>query len=368
MFLSVVAFTTAVVPQISIDYRLAYEEIRLLERLDRVPLYVQTQYAITVLLGGDVEDQIRVDVGSLGSSDAVRELEVGSGTFTRLLRQAYPSDDKISFSTATLAQIRAALGIFLYLPVPFGNSVDTLKECAASGKAFSDVHIVARASTGEPVDLEVPGDRARRYDVLVDGKRCTRLRAKPMNYRELLDATNAESDVLRAMKSLGFSPEPPRTALAVSNVSPWLLVENRTVASAKDELLRRLSVQDRSAVVFGLPIFPELIVVAVPVLILVVQLLLWIHISGATAHVSRYEASVFAWVGLYRGIAKELVADFSIFVVPTLSGAILWWAADITLWKSELFVLLSGTLGLCAVRELIKLRLRVASLMKTPSR
>lgn len=361
MLLSITAIVTSVVPASIKDAWRSLDELQFVERLEHAPISVQIAFYNSTLLGRTSNNQIGVWVfPQPETAEQIRQIAAGQKTLTRLLKATFPDRRDISFETATLSDIRNALGYAFYMPVPSVRDLPKVKQCFDTDARPIESRIVVRYDK-ERLDVAIPGESSydgRRFaHVEVKGHECMRFAFTLRDLRTLMDPWYAESDILLALKDQGYRSTEPTSALELSSLPIWRIVEDRTVSAAKAELTRRLEFSDSSQELFGLSTSRSVLVVALPVLIAAVQLLLWLHILAAQDAVTVYESHQVAWIGIYKRTASRLISDFSIFLFPAICIGRLLSEANREGWML-LAVIVSGAFGIGAVISADGLRKR----------
>lgn len=359
MLLSITAILTSVLPPSIEEAWRGLDELQIIERMEHAPISSQIAFYNSTLLGRASNNQVGVWIlPQPEMTEQIRQIAAGHKTLTRILQATFPERHDISFETAALSEIQDALGYAFYMPVPSARDLHKVKECLNTNARPIESRIVVRYDE-KRLDLAIPGEAAydgRRFArVEIKGRECMRFRFTLRDFRSLMEPWYAESDVLLALKDQGYQPTEPTSALELSSFPIWRIVEDRTVSEAKAELTRRLEYTDSSQELFGISTSRSVLVVAVPILIVVVQLLLWLHIVAAQDAVTMHESRKVAWIGFHKGTASQLVSDFSIFLLPAVCIGWLLSEANREGWML-LAMIASGGLGIGAAGSSSRLR------------
>jgi hypothetical protein len=378
MVLSATAVLTATVSNSTASYRRAFEELEKLEDINTVPISSLITEYLAYLLGIDMEgsdETVIVSVIPPAQEDLrdpgnfMARFARGVQSITRLLGVVF-RDEQLTFSTASLSQIRSVSYLHFYMPIPDEKSLEGLRACVNAAERPRDVKIVVEYPEGK-ADLALPGEAfyanppvetyqlmfggaPRLAKAMVSDTECLEFPFTWHPYYYVLGNIEAKSDVFRVLK--GGATFSNASALKMSELPVWAIISDMTIPEAKREIARRLELASGPRDVLGIATVRTLVVFVVPILIAVMLGIMWLHSAAAHGRVKRGEATEFAWVGIYPGRLNQLLTIISVALVPVLCGAYLWFNEDYVFWMQFAMLSISAALGIAALRTIEALR------------
>lgn len=297
------------------------------------------------------------DYGSISRVLAASEDSIGSG-----------------FKVATLAQMRRAMELWIYVPdLQSEEHIALLDRCITAGLAAgqaSKFRLVVEITHEMPArDLEIPGKRTQLAKVFLSAKPQGRTLCFEMNEFGIVQSRDLLSWVqwrgaqwILPFFDLGYIP--PYSL----GFEPWGMLQDLTISEARAELRRQSSdsAQDLPGVEVSFP--REALAALLPAASLVALLLLFSHVRESVRRLRRNTTALaeFAWVGLYPNWLSQGLVTLSITILPSVATHILWKTAyassALSLASAGRFgflVILFG-LGVLIEFSLARLRMRPA--------
>lgn len=255
------------------------------------------------------------------------------GTISRLLNVDLPQAG-LTFRTATLEQIREALGTYVFVPdLSAEKYLMPLERCIQQANFKSGSHhpfIIVRVFHRSPSDdLEIPGSENEQATVLVSPtavgpRKCFNITSfSPRTVRDLVMAAfPSERAAAAVLPIYDFYPLPPKLRIGADL---WEMLKDLTPSQALRQL-RAMALSERPAIpAVGSSIPAVLLPVTIPVVILLLQLVLLRHARTALKIARENVQTIeWAWTGVYPDFLSRIITWVSVFAAPVLVTTLLW--------------------------------------------
>lgn len=322
---SATTFLVGMMPSRLIDYWSALYDIEAIEQLNDMPLTaLVSTYGKNELSSKDRSIHVHVTIKSDPEEfdKQFSYMESPKNTISRVLT-AMNNGTPTLFEDATLSQIRRAFHYPIFVPFPYDERYAAVLECTRVRDERNFVLIEARFD--EPVfDLPVPGSFELIGNIIRDDGSCYEFRYASYSLQELAwyMLESANSEIRKALADRFYRPDPPKSALGLTNQSIWQIVEHRTIAEAKRELQRLIKAREEHQSIIGLSINRDTALILLPAFILICFILMGSHVIAARDAFSIHQpVPHYPWIGWYREPSSQVITLLSLAGLPAASLA-----------------------------------------------